>query len=202
MEKHFFIHSRLTHLVAVPFVQTWMHAVSQCAKWSYRVRVNQYWQSSTWNFKTLNNICKQFGLLAKLNSATLSDLNRCCARQGKTRGSSEQNSKVGSLLWLQGLPWYLHTHSECPVFSKIALKSPRLPSHYSMYWSLLEQAKQISFWLKTEVTGGKLKSLIVICSYWGAVDVSIQSPVTFANPSISKGWCAKWFLWDGRTFFH
>lgn len=65
-----------------------------------------------------------------------------------------------------------------------------LLSHYSIYWSPLQQAKQISFWLKTEVTGGKLKSLIVICSYWGIVDVSIPSPVTFAKLPHAV-WCVK-----------
>lgn len=71
--------------------------------------------------------------------------------------------------------------------------APRLVSHYSNYWSPLQQAKQISFWLKTEPTGWKLESLMAICTYWGTLDVSMPSPVTFTN-LMHTARCIKFFF--------
>lgn len=69
------------------------------------------------------------------------------------------------------------------AFSQTAWNHPlhhhHLIFHDWNYRSPLQQPEQISFWLKTEATGWKLESLMVICTHWGTPDVSIPSPVTF-----------------------
>lgn len=79
------------------------------------------------------------------------------------------------------LPW------NCP------LHHHHLISHDWNYWSPSQQPEQISFWLKTEATGWKLESLMVICTHWGTLDVSIPSPVTFTQLS-QMAWCITFFF--------
>lgn len=147
---------------------------------SYRVCLNQYRQSWNWNFCT-NELHFQTvfrSLPARLNPPTVSGLVGSIVVLGKRKQDVPLSWKAKSGLkaapdtWILQLCSVLHSVKKC-----LAITLPTLApfSLFNLSITPTQQAKQISFWLKPNVTRWKLKSLILICVYWGIVDVSIPS---------------------------
>lgn len=157
---------------------------------SYRVRLDQYWQSWHWNFCTFwiafpNSFQ---GLPARLNPPTVSGLVGSLVVLGKKKGPP---LTLGS--WLCSI---LHSVKKC-----LAITLPTLAPFSLFNWfPPAQQAKEISFWLKPKVTRWKLKSLILICIYWGIVDVSFPSFCDISKCPLYRLICKILIRWGKLSF--